>query len=162
MNWATCSVACTVWTTSSTPSTRWRRGARSVTAAGRPAGLASGALAETMVPTVRRTIGTGVNTCQTVLPVSTRVTKADVVAGLAQPAGREAAPGGLRLVQAFINTMNHEFEEADDRLRTPREAARWLLRERVIHGRRLPDDIWRDLRDLRELLRALAVANLGG
>src|SRR6266581_1206776 len=134
MNWATCSVACTVCTTSSTPRTRWRPGARSATPERCWAGRGCAGRVETVVSTLGRTIGTRPDTCQTLLPVSPRITKAEVLAGRAQPGGRDAAPGRLRVIQALINTMNHEFDEADDKLRTPQEAAHWLSLQGVTRG----------------------------
>ncbi len=66
------------------------------------------------------------------------------------------------MIQALINTMNHEFDEADDKLRTPQEAAHWLSLQGVTRGGPVAEEAWRDLRDLRELLRALAMANVDG
>lgn len=78
-----------------------------------------------------------------------------------EPGGREAAPGGLILVQAFVNT--NDIEGKHDQLATPEHLRDWLAR----HG--LPvDDSLRSQADLhkvlavREALRALALANNGG
>jgi predicted RNA-binding Zn ribbon-like protein len=64
------------------------------------------------------------------------------------------------VVQALVNTMNHEFDPADDKLRTPQQAARWLRLQGFTQAGTVGDEAWNDLRDLRELLRALAVANV--
>jgi predicted RNA-binding Zn ribbon-like protein len=80
-----------------------------------------------------------------------------------EPGGRPKAPGRLGLLQRFINTSNHEFPPEWDRLGTPQEAQDWLQRTGLLG----PDvtasagSVAR-LRELREALRALAVANLGG
>jgi predicted RNA-binding Zn ribbon-like protein len=80
-----------------------------------------------------------------------------------EPGGRPKAPGRLALLQRFVNTYNHDFPSEWDRIGTT-EAARAWLREK---GLVAPDDrISRGdvvrLRELREAVRALAVANHGG
>ena len=46
------------------------------------------------------------------------------------PADLPPAPGELRLVQAFVNTLNHEA--GTDALDSPRTLARWLQRTRLL------------------------------
>jgi predicted RNA-binding Zn ribbon-like protein len=80
-----------------------------------------------------------------------------------EPGGRAKAPGRLELLQRFINTYNHDFPPAWDRLGTPEKAQAWLRRKRLL----APDDRISAaeagrLRALREAIRALAVANQGG
>src|SRR5262245_2084759 len=43
-----------------------------------------------------------------------------------EPGDRPVAPGGLRLIQRFLNSHNHEFPAEVDRLGTPERAAAWL------------------------------------
>jgi predicted RNA-binding Zn ribbon-like protein len=80
-----------------------------------------------------------------------------------EPGGRPKAPGRLELLQRFINTYNHDFPPDWDRIGTPERAEAWL-REKGLVG---PDDRISDadvarLRELREAIRALALANHGG
>ncbi len=78
-----------------------------------------------------------------------------------EPGGREAAPGPLALVQAFVNTR--EAEREWEALSDPESLSRWL-RERDIlpdGGRVEATDVGR-ARELREALRALLAANNGG
>jgi predicted RNA-binding Zn ribbon-like protein len=80
-----------------------------------------------------------------------------------EPGGRPKAPGRLELLQRFINTYNHESPREWDRLGTQEKAQAWLQEKRLVG----PDvrisaaDAAR-LRDLREAIRALTIANLGG
>ncbi|HEX2088723.1 MAG TPA: CGNR zinc finger domain-containing protein [Actinomycetota bacterium] len=76
-----------------------------------------------------------------------------------EPDGRPPAPGPLRLIQQFVNTYNHEFELARDRLRTPVLARTWLVRHGVLHPREAPMSRTdhRSLLALREALRAVLV-----
>jgi predicted RNA-binding Zn ribbon-like protein len=81
-----------------------------------------------------------------------------------QPAGRSPAPGGLRLVQDFVNTMNHEFEPAADGLGTAERAGEWLAGRGLLAAGAPPLSA-RDVaaaRELREALRAVLEAHTGG
>jgi len=80
-----------------------------------------------------------------------------------EPGGRPKAPGRLETLQRFVNTFNHDFPPAWDRLGTPSKARAWLLRKRLVSApvRITPGDVAR-LRELREALRALVAANHGG
>jgi predicted RNA-binding Zn ribbon-like protein len=78
-----------------------------------------------------------------------------------EPGGREPAPGALRLVQAFINTI--DLEGGADETRDPETLRRWL-RGRALIGE--SDSVGQaDVRlviQVREALRALARANHAG
>jgi predicted RNA-binding Zn ribbon-like protein len=80
-----------------------------------------------------------------------------------EPGGRPKAPGRLGLLQRFINTYNHEFPNEWDRLGTRQKAQDWLQHTGLLG----PDaavsaaSVAR-LGELREALRALAIANLAG
>jgi hypothetical protein len=80
-----------------------------------------------------------------------------------EPGGRPTAPGRLELLQRFINSYNHDFPREWDRLGTPEKAQVWLQHKRLVG----PDvrisavDAAR-LRELREAIRALTVANQAG
>jgi hypothetical protein len=81
----------------------------------------------------------------------------------AQPAGREPAPGGLALVQDFVNTMNHEFEAAADRLGTAARARAWLRSRRLLpDAASLSEREAATARELREALRELLRAHTDG
>jgi predicted RNA-binding Zn ribbon-like protein len=80
-----------------------------------------------------------------------------------EPGGRPKAPGRLELLQRFINSHNHDFPPEWDRIGTPERARAWLRQKRLV----APDDRISDadaarLRELREAIRALAMANRGG
>ena len=80
-----------------------------------------------------------------------------------EPGGRPKAPGRLELLQRFINSHNHDFPPDWDRIGTGEKAQAWLRQKELIG----PDDVVSDadaahLRELREALRALVVANHGG
>jgi predicted RNA-binding Zn ribbon-like protein len=79
-----------------------------------------------------------------------------------EPGGRPKAPGRLQLLQRFINTYNHDFPREWDRIGTPERAQAWLRQKRLVApGDRISDaDVVR-LRELREAIRALAIANQG-
>ncbi|MCU1387722.1 MAG: hypothetical protein JWL72_1060 [Ilumatobacteraceae bacterium] len=84
----------------------------------------------------------------------------------AEPGGRAAAPGRLALVQRFVNTWNPEFPVENDRLATTRDATTWLSDNGLMpHGAR-PSVISAAeldaLRELREAIRSLVVANVTG
>src|SRR5262245_31697746 len=80
-----------------------------------------------------------------------------------EPGGRLKAPGRLELLQRFINSYNHDFPREWDRLGTPEKALAWLQDKQLVG----PDvrisaaDAAR-LRELREAIRALIVANQAG
>jgi predicted RNA-binding Zn ribbon-like protein len=80
-----------------------------------------------------------------------------------EPGGRPKAPGRLELLQRFINSYNHDFPREWDRIGTPERAQAWLRQKRLV----APDDPVSEadaarLRELREAIRALAIANHGG
>jgi predicted RNA-binding Zn ribbon-like protein len=80
-----------------------------------------------------------------------------------EPGGRPKAPGRLELLQRFINSYNHDFPREWDRLGTREKARAWLQHKRLVD----PDvrvsaaDAAR-LRELREAIRALTIANHAG
>jgi predicted RNA-binding Zn ribbon-like protein len=77
-----------------------------------------------------------------------------------QPGGRTPAPGRLELVQAFVNT--NDIEGRSDKLARPELAALWLREHRLLEESETVSEaefVW--LRDVRESLRALALANIG-
>jgi predicted RNA-binding Zn ribbon-like protein len=79
-----------------------------------------------------------------------------------EPGGRPKAPGRLELLQRFVNTYNHDFPPEWDRIGTPEKASAWLREKRLL----APSDAVSDadvarLRELREAIRALALANQG-
>jgi len=80
-----------------------------------------------------------------------------------EPGGRPKAPGRLETLQRFVNTFNHEFPPAWDRLGTPSKARAWLVDKGLVSPavRVTQADVAR-LRELREAIRALVTANHGG
>ena len=79
-----------------------------------------------------------------------------------EPGGRPKAPGRLELLQRFVNSYNHDFPPAWDRLGTAAKAQAWLRRKRLVApGERVSAADAARLRELREALRALAIANQG-
>jgi predicted RNA-binding Zn ribbon-like protein len=80
-----------------------------------------------------------------------------------EPGGRPKAPGRLELLQRFINSYNHDFPREWDRIGTPERAQAWLRQKRLVApGDRVSDADVARLRELREAIRALAIANQGG
>jgi predicted RNA-binding Zn ribbon-like protein len=80
-----------------------------------------------------------------------------------EPGGRRKAPGRLELLQRFVNTYNHDFPRDWDRIGTPEKARAWLREKRLIApGDRISDADVARLRELREAIRALVIANHGG
>jgi predicted RNA-binding Zn ribbon-like protein len=80
-----------------------------------------------------------------------------------EPGGREKAPGRLELVQRFINSYNHDFPRDWDRIGTREKAQAWLRQKRLVApGDRISGADAARLREFREALRALALANHGG
>jgi predicted RNA-binding Zn ribbon-like protein len=80
-----------------------------------------------------------------------------LLSGLVHPGGREPAPGSLRIVQAFVNTVDREH--GPDLLDDGAGFAEWLERNL------LPADGAAEgvaaAREVREALRALLLANNG-
>jgi predicted RNA-binding Zn ribbon-like protein len=80
-----------------------------------------------------------------------------------EPGGRPKAPGRLELLQRFINSHNHDFPREWDRIGTAEKAQAWLRQKRLVApGDRITGADAARLRELREALRALAVANQSG
>jgi predicted RNA-binding Zn ribbon-like protein len=80
-----------------------------------------------------------------------------------EPGGRPKAPGRLELLQRFVNTYNHDFPRDWDRIGTPEQAQAWLRqKELVAPGTRVSDADVARLVELREAIRALAIANQRG
>ena len=80
-----------------------------------------------------------------------------------EPGGRPKAPGRLELLQRFINSYNHDFPREWDRIGTLEKARTWLRQKRLVApGDRISDADVARLGELREALRALAIANQGG
>jgi predicted RNA-binding Zn ribbon-like protein len=80
-----------------------------------------------------------------------------------EPGGRPKAPGRLELLQRFINSHNHDFPPEWDRIGTPERAGAWLRQKRLVApGDRISDADAARLRELREAMRALALANHAG
>jgi predicted RNA-binding Zn ribbon-like protein len=80
-----------------------------------------------------------------------------------EPGGRPKAPGRLELLQRFINSYNHDFPREWDRIGTPERAEAWLRQKRLLGQRdRISDADVARLIQLREAIRALAIANQGG
>ncbi len=78
-----------------------------------------------------------------------------------EPGGRPKAPGRLELLQRFINTHNHDLPTDWDRIGTAAKASAWL-REKGLARAPISEAEAGTLRELREAIRALAVANQGG
>jgi predicted RNA-binding Zn ribbon-like protein len=79
-----------------------------------------------------------------------------------EPGGRPKAPGRLELLQRFVNSYNHDFPEDWDRIGTAGKAQDWLRRKRLIRrDERVTEAEAAELRELREAIRSLALANHG-
>jgi predicted RNA-binding Zn ribbon-like protein len=79
-----------------------------------------------------------------------------------EPGGRPKAPGRLELLQRFINSYNHDFPAEWDRIGTPEKAEAWLRQKRLVGpGDRITEADVARLRELREAIRTLALANQG-
>lgn len=77
-----------------------------------------------------------------------------------EPGGREPAPGGLRLVQAFVNT--NDIEDGHDDLGSPEQLRAWLTANGLPGGdAALSEADLRKALEVREALRALAATNSG-
>jgi predicted RNA-binding Zn ribbon-like protein len=80
-----------------------------------------------------------------------------------EPGGRPKAPGRLELLQRFVNSYNHDFPSDWDRIGTPEKAEAWLRQKRLVsESDRISDADAARLRELREAIRALVLANHGG
>ena len=80
-----------------------------------------------------------------------------------EPGGRPKAPGRLELLQRFVNSYNHDFPREWDRIGTAEKAQAWLREKRLVApGDRVSDADVARLRELREAIRALVIANQGG
>jgi predicted RNA-binding Zn ribbon-like protein len=81
--------------------------------------------------------------------------------GAPQPGGRQPAPGGLALVQAFMNThYDLTADPGGEVLRDPESLSEWLATHDLLEPDSLlgPDDLERAVA-VREGLRALASSN---
>jgi predicted RNA-binding Zn ribbon-like protein len=80
-----------------------------------------------------------------------------------EPGGRPKAPGRLELLQRFINSYNHELPREWDRLGAKEQAQAWLQHKRLVGpGVRISAADAARLRELREAIRALTIANQAG
>jgi predicted RNA-binding Zn ribbon-like protein len=80
-----------------------------------------------------------------------------------EPGGRPKAPGRLELLQRFVNSHNHDFPREWDRIGTREKARAWLRQKGLVQpGDRISEADVARLRELREAIRALAIANQGG
>ena len=79
-----------------------------------------------------------------------------------EPGGRPKAPGRLELLQRFVNSYNHDFPPEWDRIGTPEKAEAWLRQKRLVApADRISEADAARLRELREAIRALVIANRG-
>jgi predicted RNA-binding Zn ribbon-like protein len=79
-----------------------------------------------------------------------------------QTGGRQAAPGDLALVQAFVNSRWDLDRGFQDRFADPGALGRWLVGHQLLEpGTRLGADDLRRALDVREGLRELLFANNG-
>ena len=79
-----------------------------------------------------------------------------------EPGGRPKAPGRLELLQRFINSYNHDLPPEWDRIGTPKRARAWLREKGLMApGDGVSEADVARLRELREAIRALAIANRG-
>ena len=79
-----------------------------------------------------------------------------------EPGGRPKAPGRLELLQRFVNSYNHDFPREWDRIGTAEKARVWLREKGLLApGDRVSGADAARLRELREAIRALAMANQG-
>ena len=102
-------------------------------------------------------------TIKSVLPVSTRypdrVHREDLVTGAVQPGDRPPAPGALRLVQDFVNTVDRE--NVVELLDGPEGLGAWLAHRELADGAPVTDRDVRRALELREALRTVLLANNG-
>jgi len=79
-----------------------------------------------------------------------------------EPGGRPKAPGRLELLQRFVNSYNHDLPREWDRIGTAAKARSWLREKGLLApGDRVSAADAARLRELREAIRALAIANQG-
>lgn len=79
----------------------------------------------------------------------------------AEPGAREPAPGGLSVVQAFVNTV--DIESGEEALSDPDALRSWLVAHGLLEpGTPLTDSDLRHAVAFRETLRALAYGNHEG
>jgi predicted RNA-binding Zn ribbon-like protein len=79
-----------------------------------------------------------------------------------EPGGRPKAPGRLALLQRFVNSYNHDLPRDWDRIGTAAKAQAWLREKGLVApGARITGAEAARLRELREAIRALALANHG-
>jgi len=81
-----------------------------------------------------------------------------LLSGAAQPGGRAPAPGGLALVQAFVNTV--DAERGADLLDDARDLAAWLRRRDLALLREPSPADLAAAREVREALRELLAAHV--
>ena len=80
-----------------------------------------------------------------------------------EPGGRPKAPGRLALLQRFMNSHNHDLPLDWDRIGTAAKAQAWLREKDLLApGACVTGSDAARLRELREAIRALALANHGG
>src|SRR4051794_4177595 len=80
-----------------------------------------------------------------------------------EPGGRPKAPGRLELLQRFINTHNHDLPLEWDRIGSGEKAQEWLRQKALIaEDERVSDAAAERLRELREAIRGLVIANQSG
>ncbi len=80
-----------------------------------------------------------------------------LLSGLVHPGGREPAPGSLRIVQAFVNTVDREH--GPDLLDDAAGLSEWLERN-LLPAEAASADLG-VVREVREALRSLLLANNG-
>ena len=80
-----------------------------------------------------------------------------LLSGLVHPGGREPAPGSLRIVQAFVNTVDREH--GPDLLDDAAGFSEWLERN-LLPAEAAEADLGA-VREVREALRALLLATNG-
>ena len=103
-----------------------------------------------------RGVNSGRTQC-TLLPVEYRANNPFFAA---EPGGRDAAPGSLALVQAFVNTR--EAERGWESLPDPESLRRWFTDRGILAGSGpLSEADVRRAHEAREALRALLAANNG-
>jgi predicted RNA-binding Zn ribbon-like protein len=81
----------------------------------------------------------------------------DGVTAVEEPGGRAPAPGALRLVQQFVNSV--DLEDGPDLLLNPAALRDWLDAAGLLHGERVTAADHRRAVALREAIRDLAGGN---
>jgi predicted RNA-binding Zn ribbon-like protein len=82
-----------------------------------------------------------------------------LIGATVQPGGRAPAPGPLRLVQDFVNTVDREH--GPDLFDEPAGLRAWLDHRGLAAGAAVADEEAERAREVREALRALLLANNG-